>query len=222
MHNKGTVSGIHSYSFNQIIQFSVVPPVSGKDFRGRRIRGKGGGAFIFVDSGLLLVILMVGAWYDVREQRIPNWWCALACIFGLFLTWRRAPGEERIWPLALYGVRLLTVTAVWFPLFRLRMIGAGDVKLMAIIVGFLGFKTGAIVIWYGFFIGAVLALLKMLVCRNLRRRLTFFFAYIRRLFLTKEPVPYYQASRDGKNAVIPMALCLLGGYVWHVIKMWMG
>lgn len=181
-------------------------------------RKDGGGAFILVNSGLLLVILTVGAWYDIREQRIPNWWCLLGCLWGLYLTWRGASAEGRAWPLILYGVRLLVVAAVWFPLFWLRMIGAGDVKLMALIVGFLGFKAGAKVILYGFFIGAVLAFLKMLVCRSLYQRLTFFFAYIRRLFLTKEVVPYYRASRDGKNAVIPMAACLLAGYVWYWIR----
>jgi len=180
---------------------------------------KGGGVSIFINSGLLLVVLAVGAWYDIREQRIPNWWCAIACVCGLFLTWQRAPAGGKAWPLALYGLRLLAVSAIWSPLFYLRMIGAGDVKLMALIAGFLGLKNGAVVILYGLFIGAVLAFLKMLVCRNLHHRLRFFFAYIRRLFLTKEPVPYYQASRDGKNAVIPMAACLLGGYGWYLLGM---
>ena len=97
------------------------------------------------------------------------------------------------------------------------MIGAGDVKLMALIAGYLGFGTGIVAILYGFFIGAVLAFLKMLICRNLLQRLNYFFAYIRRLFQTREAVPYYQASRDGKEAVIPLGLCLLGGCVWYVV-----
>ena len=181
------------------------------------VEKRGGEVFIFISSGLLLVILAVGAWFDIREQRVPNWWCILACAAGVCLTWQTAAGKGSVWPLLLYTARLLVVAAVWFPLFRLRMIGAGDVKLMALIVGFLGFGTGVPVILYGFFIGAVLAFLKMLICRNLRQRLTFFFAYIRRLFLTKEVLPYYQAARDGKNAVIPLAACLLGGYVWHLL-----
>jgi prepilin peptidase CpaA len=89
---------------------------------------------------------------------------------------------------------------------------------MALMAGYLGFAVSAGVILYGFFIGAILAFLKMLVYRNLYQRLNYFFAYIRRLFQTREAVPYYQASRDGKEAVIPLGLCLLGGCVWYVVR----
>lgn len=172
-----------------------------------------------MNSGLLLVTLLGGAWYDMREQRIPNWWCICGCMGGVCLTWILALPEEKVWQALLYLIRIGTVMAVWFPLFRLRMIGAGDIKLMALMAGYLGFLTGAYAVLYGFFIGAVLAFLKMLICRNLHQRLMYFFAYIRRLFLTNELVPYYQASRDGKEAVIPLGVCLLGGYVWYLLGM---
>ena len=181
------------------------------------VEKRGGEVFIFISSGLLLVILAVGAWFDIREQRVPNWWCILACAAGVCLTWQTAAGEGSAWPLLLYTARLLVVAAVWFPLFRLRMIGAGDVKLMALIVGFLGFGTGVPVILYGFFIGAVLAFLKMLVCRNLHQRLRYCFAYFRRLFLTGERMPYYEASRDGRTVVIPLGFCLMAGYVMSLL-----
>jgi len=179
----------------------------------------GGVLIIFGRSGILLVVLLGGAWYDLREQRIPNWWCAAACLCGACLTWVWAPEGQKLWQPVFYGIRLLAVVVIWFPLFRLRMIGAGDVKLMALMAGYLGFVTSAHAVLYGFLIGAVLAFLKMLICRNLRQRLSYFFAYIKRLFLTKEALPYYQASRDGKGIVIPMGVCLLGGYMWYLIGM---
>ena len=173
--------------------------------------------FIFVHSGLLLVILLGGAWYDIREQRIPNWWCMSALGAGFVLTWLGAGPREGVLQCLCYMARIGIVVTVWFPLFRLRMIGAGDVKLMALMAGYLGLWTGGFAILYGFFIGAILAFLKMLACRNLQQRLIYFFAYIRRLFLTREAVPYYQASRDGKGVVIPMGFCLPGGYVWQLL-----
>lgn len=165
----------------------------------------------------MAAVLLGGAWYDIREQRIPNWWCVCACVCGLWVTWQSAPPGEGLWPAVFYIARILAVTAVWFPLFHLRMMGAGDIKLMALIAGYMGFKTGARVVLYGFIIGAVLAFLKMLIYRNLYQRLRYFFAYIRRLFLTREAVPYYQASRDGKHVVIPLGFCLLGGCIWYMV-----
>ena len=215
VHNKVTVSTIHkclSILLRLYRSFRAEFPVMLR--RGRQ----GGGVFIFLKTGLLAVVLLGGALYDIREQRIPNWWCACGCVLGLWLTWRLAPAGQGAGQAVLYIIRLLAVTAIWFPLFRLRMIGAGDVKLMALMAGYLGFAVSAGVILYGFFIGAILAFLKMLVYRNLYQRLNYFFAYIRRLFQTREAVPYYQASRDGKEAVIPLGLCLLGGCVWYVVR----
>lgn len=111
------------------------------------------------------------------------------------------------------------MAAAWFPLFHFRMIGAGDIKLMAVMAGFLGIQAGIRTIFYGLLIGAAMALLKMLVCGNLYQRLNYFIAYIRQLFLTRKVTPYYQAGQagcGGKDAVIPLGLCLLGGYLWYL------
>ena len=170
-----------------------------------------------MDSGLLLVVLLGGAWYDIREHRIPNWWCICALVGGFILTWTWALPGENLWQLLLYGGRILAVTVLWFPLFWLRMIGAGDIKLMALMAGYLGFRAGARAVLYGFFIGAILAFLKMLVCINLHQRLRYCFAYFRRLFLTGERMPYYEASRDGRTVVIPLGFCLMAGYVMSLL-----
>lgn len=199
-------------------KYSVMQPGSGDDSYGNE-KGKGGGTVIFAISGLLLVTLFGGAWYDMREQRIPNWWCFCAFAGGICLTWILALPEEKLWQVLLYLIRMAAVAAFWFPLFRLRMIGAGDVKLMALMAGYLGLISGAHAVLYGFLIGAVLAFLKMLIRGNLYQRLIYFLAYIRHLFLTREPAPYYQAQRDGREVVIPLGVCLLGGYLWYLFGM---
>lgn len=217
VHNRVTVSTIHKCLTSDSDYGSDCTVRFGQRFPQKTEMYGGGGVSIYLRTGLLAVVLLGGAWYDVREQRIPNWWCVCACVCGLGITWQMSPAGGRTGQTAFYMARLGAVTALWFPLFHLRMIGAGDVKLMALIAGYLGFKAGACVILYGFFIGAFLAFLKMLIYKNLYQRLRYFFAYIRRLFLTREAVPYYRASRDGKHVVIPLGLCLLGGCVWYMV-----
>ena len=98
-----------------------------------------------------------------------------------------------------------------------RAIGGGDVKLMAVIAAWLGWHDGAVVVGYGFFIGAIWALFKMCLSGIFCQRISYFIAYFRRLFLTKEKTPYYLAKRDGDEVVIPFAVCLFGGFLLFLI-----
>ncbi len=165
----------------------------------------------------MLVVVFGGAWFDVRQRRIPNGWILTAIACGVGITALAAPEGGQYLAAGKFLLRILTVSAVLFPLFVLRMIGAGDIKLTAVMVGYLGFGKGIWAVAYGCFVGAVLALAKLLAQRNLRQRLVYLFVYFRRLFQTKEIVPYYCAGRDGYGAAIPFAVCLLAGYLWYLL-----
>lgn len=168
---------------------------------------------ILVRCLIVLVTLAGGAVYDLRDHRIPNWWVFGCGGLGLGIEWWiSVGGADSPWQIPVWFlVRLLVTTVVFFPLFYARMIGAGDVKLMALICGFLGFWDGSLSIVYGFLIGAAMALIKMLVQRNLLKRLNYLYAYIRRLILTKEVTAYHDPSRDGYAHTIPFGLCLFLG-----------
>ena len=93
----------------------------------------------------------------------------------------------------------------------------GDIKLMAVMAGFLGRGSGFQAITYGCVVGACLALAKLLLQGILWQRLNYLLAYFRRLFRTKEIVPYYRAERDGYGVVIPFAFCLFVGYMGYLL-----
>lgn len=175
--------------------------------------------YVFADMWLVLVILFGGACYDMKEHRVPNWWVLSACACGLGLCVLTAAKGQEVWSILKYMARLGGVMVILFPLFMFRVMGAGDIKMMAVITGCLGVSSGAKVILFGFLIGAILALVKMLIQKSLFKRLNVLTAYIRRLFLTKEIVPYYVAGRDGSQAVIPFTLCLFLGYLWYMAMM---
>jgi prepilin peptidase CpaA len=95
-------------------------------------------------SATLITLILVAAVYDVLYRRIPNWLTAGGVIAGIALN----SFIYRGWP----GLRLslagLTVGfAVYFILYSLRAMGAGDVKLMAAVGALVGMGD-----WFGIFL----------------------------------------------------------------------
>lgn len=82
---------------------------------------------------LLLVLLSVASVSDIRNRRIPNW-TVLAIIF-LFVPWV---------VLSPHGMTLSALGAalgaflISFPLYALRVVGAGDSKLLTAVALFVG------------------------------------------------------------------------------------
>jgi len=113
---------------------------------------------------LLLALLAAAVWHDVRARRIPNavvFPGALAALAlhallpagtGLFAA---QPGGLGILP-ALGGLGLGLATLL--PLYALRLMGAGDVKLLAMVGAFVGAGQILAVALFTLAAGGVLAL----------------------------------------------------------------
>lgn len=114
---------------------------------------------------LLCALLLVAAWTDVKSRRIPNRLVLCGVVSGVLLNTvlplgygfvSALPGALGIWE-ALAGLGL--GFAILLPMYVLRAMGAGDVKLMAMVGAFLGPNAiiGAILVT--FIVGGVLTLL---------------------------------------------------------------
>ncbi len=107
-------------------------------------------------EALLLAVVLGAAVYDVRYRRIPNWLSLSGVLVGLALNAFLDP----VWP----GLRLSLMGlgmgfGVYFLLYALRAMGAGDVKLMAAVGALVGWRD-----WFGTFlitaiIGGAMALI---------------------------------------------------------------
>src|SRR5438552_10022495 len=97
---------------------------------------------------LMVLLVSTAAIYDVRFRRIPNWLVLIGLLLGLgfnvFLF------EWRGLRLSLLGLGLASL--IYFPLYLLRGMGAGDVKLMMALGSMVGWAN-----WFGiFFITSIL------------------------------------------------------------------
>lgn len=162
---------------------------------------------------MLLGIIFLAVFFDLRRGKIPN----ALILSGLCLGW--------CWQLVQVGLTGIFVflAGAGLPLvllavlFYFRMLGAGDIKLFAVIGGFMGAEKLLSCMVYSFLLGGAISVLLIIRRRNLLRRLHYFFAYISNYFQTKTWVSYRkEEEKDGYFCFsIPVFLSVLlyvGGY----------
>jgi len=112
---------------------------------------------------ILILVAGVAAINDIRFRRIPNWLTLTGLVLGVgtnVFLFEWAGLRESLMGLAVAFI-------VYFPLYLLRGMGAGDVKLMAAIGCIVGWKN-----WIGiFFLTAILGGLAAVAVLLARRRL---------------------------------------------------
>lgn len=102
----------------------------------------------------LLALLAVAVWFDLRTRRIPNRLVLAGLVTGLLLQALHGLEGLQAWSLGmLVGFGLLV------PLYVVRAMGAGDVKLMAMIGSFVGPLAAVDVVILTLFAGGLLAIL---------------------------------------------------------------
>ena len=115
-----------------------------------------------------VAVVIVACVWDVATSRIPNvlTFTAIALALGFHLF---APGGAG----PLYAVLgLLAGLAVFFPMFALGAMGAGDVKLMAALGAWIGWKAILFVALYGSLAGGAFAIVTAMRRSYLRKALS--------------------------------------------------
>lgn len=116
-----------------------------------------------ISMAVLLILLTVAAWCDVARYRIPNVLIVIGLVVGILIRLRLG-GLAALLP-ALQG--LLVGIAVLLPLYLLRGMGAGDVKLMGLVGVFLGPLHVLGVLFATLVVGGVLSLLMAMHIKKL-------------------------------------------------------
>lgn len=119
-------------------------------------------------TGLLLFLLAIAAWQDIKNYRIPNLLVLIGMIAGVILH-----SNANGWPGFLHAVQgMLVGMAVLLPMYLLRLMGAGDVKLMGMAGAFLGPWQVIGALLAVLVVGGILAILMALRLNKLQQLLT--------------------------------------------------
>lgn len=152
---------------------------------------------------ILCGILLAAGVSDIRRRKVHNGLLFMGMAAGV-IFW----GKDFLAPA---GIMLVLV----FLLFRLRLMGAGDAKLMALIAGYLGLDAGLYAIGAGLLTGAAWSLCRLLHDKDLRVRLKYLTVYFGRVFLTGMITAYEMPSQEDGREQVPLAACLaVGTYLY--------
>lgn len=108
------------------------------------------------NTGALIAILLVAAAIDWRTLRIPNWLTVPAMLYGL--AYNATHGQSLWGGLGTGGFGLVVGLVILLPLYIIRVMGAGDVKLMAAVGAFLGPLVVLKAALFVFVVGGIAAL----------------------------------------------------------------
>jgi len=163
-------------------------------------------------TALLTWILAVAVYFDLRYRRIPN---ALIVVGLAVAAIVALQGPALAGVMAATG-GLLIGGAVFLPFFALRMLGAGDVKLMSLVGAFVGSGDIWLVLLYTFLAGGVLGSLSIVASGRTLSFFSGFRRWIMSLPLLKDADSEPLMEIAGRSVLrIPYAVAIAAGcLVW--------
>jgi prepilin peptidase CpaA len=165
-----------------------------------------------------VAVVLAAAWFDARERRIPNLVVLLGLILGFGLNTFLYEWQGMAFAAKGFGLALL----IYFPLFLLRAMGAGDAKLMAALGSLFGASN-----WFGVFLltamlGGLAGVAVLLARRRLSSGLSNVGFLVSRLIVLE--APYMTNSQldvtSSKALRMPHGVIILGGVLGFLWAAW--
>lgn len=166
--------------------------------------------FMIYKVSLVLVVLILALYYDLRENKIKNFVTLPAAIAGLVLnSWHE--GWMGFWA-ALQG--WLIPTLLLFILYYINVMGAGDIKLFAALGSIMGLPFALESFVHTIFIGGIIAMVLLLVRGQFVASMSRLIRYFKLLMWSGKLHPYC-AKEDASSkfafttAIVPGTLVQL-------------
>lgn len=162
----------------------------------------------------LITLLFVATIYDGIQYRIPNELLMIGVAAGMTESFIQQGISGLLMACCGIGIPVIMLAL----LHRLRVLGAADVKLLAMVGSFLGFSITKVIL-YSLLASGILAFIKILHNRDLLIRIKQFLHYGLRVLSSHQIIPYANSMQNYyETDVISMSYAILAGVLIHWLQ----
>ena len=160
----------------------------------------------------LFLLLAVAVWMDVQKGKVSN----RLIVFGIGLGFMFQITTYGAQGVLLFLKNITLPVILFYLLFLMHALGAGDIKLFSMIGSFLSCKGLYHCIGYAFLIGAVWSLYRLLRKKKLQKNLVAFLCYAKGVIQRKQ-ITCYGESRENQETIW-FSVPILLGYLCYFLE----
>ena len=158
---------------------------------------------------VLCAMLTAACWMDHRKKKIPNLLVVAMTLFGMgWRLWREGAGG-----MVAFAGQAVMVMCLFYFLFRLGAIGAGDVKLFGVTAGFLPSKKVLIFLFVSLLIAAAISLVKFWKKKYFWERMRYLAEYLAGVLKSGRWSLYMESGVNNSDA----GVCLSGPILFSLL-----
>ena len=167
----------------------------------------------------LFLLTLLAVYQDITSYKIKNHTIIIGIITGFAFNIIEV-GFIDTYPF-LIGMTFPII--ILFPLFLIKALGAGDIKLYSVIGGFYGTDYLIKVLIISFIFAAILSLIYLIRTRSIHKRITYLITYIQKMkemnkgilsnqkaagLKTLKIIPYYQKEKGSMEGIIHFSIAI--------------
>lgn len=169
--------------------------------------------FLQIKLLFLFIFLFVAVYTDIKLRKIKNNLIIIFVLSGIIINvWE---GGFTGFFLSLKGIFLPVILLLIF--FKLKMLGAGDIKLFSGIGAFMGPGFLLETMIGSFLTGGVIAVILIIIRKNARQRFGYMFTYLKSCFIAFTLLPYGYSGDNNDGAKFPFACAVISGVSLKVL-----
>lgn len=164
---------------------------------------------------IVFIIIIISIYTDTRYYKVLNKIIYPSMFLGIVVSvfnqgWNGVKSS-------VLGILLITLGLFIF--YALNFLGAGDIKLLAAVGAFLGYKETIYISLYSFLGGGIIALILLIVRKNGKKRFEKLFNYLKLSFFLAK-VLEYETDKNDKNSIFRFTYGVLIGYLIYLVEVY--